>query len=57
MSKEAVTSQRHNEYVGMDANVGRIPGAGDAASGHHYVSVFPKGQFIVIHRVALTKIM
>ncbi|KAI0073658.1 hypothetical protein K474DRAFT_1649276 [Panus rudis PR-1116 ss-1] len=39
----SITDQRHNDYVGSDANVGRIPGAGNATTGHHYVEVFPKG--------------
>ncbi|KAI0766301.1 hypothetical protein BC629DRAFT_899840 [Irpex lacteus] len=37
-----VTDTRHNDYVGTDANVNRIPGADQATSGHSYVSVFPK---------------
>lgn len=43
MSKEAITAQRHNEYVGSDANAGRIPGAEKATSGHNYIAIFPKG--------------
>lgn len=43
MSQNAITDQRHNEYVGSDANAGRIPGAENATTGHHFISVFPKG--------------
>ena len=39
-----VTNMRHNDYVGGDASMGRIPGAEQAATGHQYVSVFPKGE-------------
>ena len=39
-----VTDTRHNDYIGSDANSGRIPGADQASTGHHYVSVFPKGK-------------
>lgn len=43
MSNSAgITDQRHNDYVGSDANVGRIPGAEKATTGHHYIEVFPK---------------
>ncbi|GJE86599.1 hypothetical protein PsYK624_026790 [Phanerochaete sordida] len=43
MSNSAgITDQRHNDYVGSDANVGRIPGAEKATTGHHYVEIFPK---------------
>lgn len=45
MSNSAsITDQRHNDFVGSDANIGRIPGASDATTGHHFVSVFPKGE-------------
>jgi len=37
-----ITDQHHNEYVASDANKGRIPGAEEATSGHHFISVFPK---------------
>ncbi|TCD68673.1 Cholesterol 7-alpha-monooxygenase [Steccherinum ochraceum] len=37
-----ISMLRHNEYVGSDANSGRIPGAEKATTGHHYISVFPK---------------
>ncbi|PSR78577.1 hypothetical protein PHLCEN_2v7324 [Hermanssonia centrifuga] len=40
----SITDTRHNDYVGNDANIGRIPGAEKATTGHHYVSVFPKGE-------------
>ena len=39
-----ITDQRHNDYVGSDANKGRIPGAEKATTGHHFVEVFPKGE-------------
>ena len=39
MSSESMTSNRHNDFVGGDASKGRIPGAEDATSGHHFVSV------------------
>lgn len=39
-----ITDQRHNDYVGSDANIGRIPGAEKATTGHHYIEVFPKGE-------------
>ncbi|KAH8097009.1 hypothetical protein BXZ70DRAFT_304341 [Cristinia sonorae] len=42
MSQDPITSQRHNEYVGSDSNAGRIPGAENASTGHHFISVFPK---------------
>ncbi|KAI0683766.1 hypothetical protein BC835DRAFT_719723 [Cytidiella melzeri] len=42
MSQRQVTDTRHNDYVGTDANINRIPGADQATSGHSYVSVFPK---------------
>ncbi|KDQ60365.1 hypothetical protein JAAARDRAFT_46089 [Jaapia argillacea MUCL 33604] len=42
MSKEAMTSGRHNDFVGSDASAGRIPGAEKATSGHYYNAVFPK---------------
>lgn len=42
-SNTSVTDQRHNDYVGTDANITRIPGASEATSGHHYEAVFPKG--------------
>ncbi|KAI0790334.1 hypothetical protein C8Q75DRAFT_732980 [Abortiporus biennis] len=38
----AQTDQRHNEYVGTDANIGRIPGADKATTGHHFISIWPK---------------
>ncbi|KAI0342264.1 hypothetical protein BDW22DRAFT_1429128 [Trametopsis cervina] len=37
-----VTDTRHNDFVGNDANVHRIPGADQATTGHHYVAVMPK---------------
>ena len=40
----SITDRRHNDYVGNDANTGRIPGADNASSGHHFVAVFPKGK-------------
>lgn len=43
MSQRNVTDTRHNDFVGGDASIGRIPGAENATSGHHFVSVFPKG--------------
>lgn len=43
MSNSAgITDQRHNDYVGTDANIGRIPGAEKATTGHSYIEVFPK---------------
>ncbi|EPQ53532.1 hypothetical protein GLOTRDRAFT_63126 [Gloeophyllum trabeum ATCC 11539] len=42
MSNESVTSHRHNDYVGTDANSARIPGAEKATTGHSYTAVFPK---------------
>ena len=46
MSNSAgITDQRHNDYVGSDANVNRIPGAEKATTGHHYIEVFPKGMY------------
>ena len=45
MSNSAgITDQRHNDYVGTDANIGRIPGADKATTGHSYIEVFPKGE-------------
>lgn len=41
---DIITDMRHNDYVGSDANIGRIPGADQARTGHHYVEVFPKGK-------------
>lgn len=43
MSQRNITDTRHNDYVGGDASKGRIPGAEKATTGHHFVSVFPKG--------------
>ena len=43
-----ITDQLHNDYVGTDANVGRIPGAEKATAGHLYIEVFPKGQLLTI---------
>ena len=39
-----ITDQRHNDYVGSDVNIQRIPGADQATTGHHYIEVFPKGK-------------
>lgn len=41
-----VTDTRHNDYVGNDANKHRIPGADKATTGHHFVTVFPKGALL-----------
>ena len=49
-----MTSRRHNDYIGSDANAGRIPGAEKATTGHHYVSVFPKGMFCFVWQSWLT---
>ncbi|KII84572.1 hypothetical protein PLICRDRAFT_45947 [Plicaturopsis crispa FD-325 SS-3] len=43
MNDDSVTSQSHNEFVGSDnANSARVPGSEGAATGHTFVSVFPK---------------
>ena len=42
-SDNIITDMRHNDYVGGDASMGRIPGADQASSGHFYVEVFHKG--------------
>ncbi len=47
MSEGSITSRKHNEYVGTDANAGRIPGASEATTGHHYIALFPKGALLV----------
>ena len=39
-----ITDQRHNDYVGSDANKNRIPGADKATTGHHFVEICPKGR-------------
>ncbi|KZT63829.1 hypothetical protein DAEQUDRAFT_747708 [Daedalea quercina L-15889] len=44
MSAESMTAHRHNDYVGGDASLGRIPGADQATTGHHYNAIFPKEQ-------------
>ncbi|KAF7797668.1 hypothetical protein EIP86_008868 [Pleurotus ostreatoroseus] len=41
-NQNIVTDTRHNDYVGGDASMGRIPGSEQATTGHHFVSVFPK---------------
>lgn len=48
-NSSSITDQRHNDYVGSDANIGRIPGANKATTGHHFVSVFPKGKPIITY--------
>ncbi|KAH9928588.1 hypothetical protein B0H21DRAFT_712129 [Amylocystis lapponica] len=42
MSPSSITDQRHNDYVGGDASMGRIPGADKATTGHQYDAMFPK---------------
>lgn len=34
-----------NSIIGNDVNKARVPGASDAATGHHYEAVFPKGVY------------
>lgn len=49
MSNSAgITDQRHNDYVGSDANIQRIPGADQATTGHHFIEVFPNGQLSIL---------
>ena len=52
-----VTDMRHNDYVGSDASMGRIPGAEQATTGHHFVEVFPKGlnSFVVVMKTCILK--
>lgn len=56
MSEESMTTRRHNDYVGSNANAGRIPVAEKATTGHHYISVFPKGMFCSVLRSQLTPV-
>ncbi|KAI0702014.1 hypothetical protein C8T65DRAFT_696932 [Cerioporus squamosus] len=45
MSNQAITSDRHNDFVGGEASRSRIPGADQATSGHHFVAVdLPRDQ-------------
>lgn len=46
----------HNDIVGTDANISRIPGAEKATSGHQYEAVFPKGEaacLSLLHKLIL----
>ena len=38
---DSMTFGRHNDFVGDEASMGRIPGAEDASTGHHFVAVDP----------------
>ena len=38
---DSITFDRHNDFVGDEASMGRIPGAEDASTGHHFVAVDP----------------
>ncbi len=44
-SQNIVTDTHHNDFVGGEASMGRIPGSEKSTTGHNFVSVFPKGLF------------
>ncbi|TFK89889.1 hypothetical protein K466DRAFT_485813 [Polyporus arcularius HHB13444] len=51
MSNEAITSHRHNDFVGGEASRNRIPGADQATTGHHFVAVdLPRGRHADQHQ-------